>query len=128
MSPRDRKRAGTGNNPSPHRSDARRSRSIRFADSEWKLIEQATLRHGIPAGELVRTGALAFAEDRLGAPPPATMTSGHLALIEVTYRTAFETATLETERLLDSGHERDVDALVNASRKSMAMTMKEGPA
>ena len=128
MSPSDRRSAGTGNKPSPHCSDALRSRSIRFADSEWKLIEQATLRHGITAGELIRTGALALAEVRLGEAPPATMTSSHLALFEVTYRTSFETATLETERLIDSGHERDVDALVNASRKTMAKTMKDGPA
>ena len=70
MSRSDRKNSGTENKTSRNRSDARRPRSIRFADSEWNLVEQAALRHGIPAGELVRAGALAFAEDRLGESPP----------------------------------------------------------
>ncbi|MDD9997691.1 MAG: hypothetical protein OXQ89_08095 [Rhodospirillaceae bacterium] len=128
MSRNDRNGAGTGNKPPPHRSDARRPRSIRFADSEWKLIEQAALRHGIAAGELVRSGALAFAEDRLGESPPATLTSGHLALIEATYRASFVTSTLDRDRLLDAGRNKDVDALIDAAHDAMAKTMKEGPA
>ena len=128
MSRNDRKSSGTRNKPSPNRSDARRPRSIRFADSEWNLIEQAALRHGIPAGELVRAGALALAEDRLGESPPATLTSGHLALIEATYRSVYMMSTLKREELLDAGHQDDVEALVDASRKTMAQTLKEGPA
>ncbi len=124
----DRKSSGTGNKPSRNRSDARRPRSIRFADSEWNLIEQAALRHGIPAGELVRAGALALAEDRLGESPPATLTSGHLALIEATYRSVYMMSTLKREELLDTGHRDDVQALVDAARKTMTQTMDEGPA
>ena len=124
----DRKSSGTGNKRSRNRSDARRPRSIRFADSEWNLIEQAALRHGIPAGELVRAGALALAEDRLGESPPATLTSGHLALIEATYRSVYMISTLKREELLDAGHPDDVEALVDAARKTMKDTMDEGPA
>ena len=128
MSPSDRKSSGTGNKFSRNRSDARRPRSIRFSDSEWNLIDQAALRHGIPAGELVREGALALAEDRLGESPQATLTSGHLALIEATYRASFVTSTLDRDRLLDAGRQKDVDALVDAAHKAMTKTMKEGPA
>ena len=128
MSRSDPENSVTGNNSSQNRNDSRRPRSIRFADSEWKLIGQAALRHGIPAGELVRDGALALAEDRLGESPPATLTSGHLALIEATYRTAYVTATLDRQQLLDAGRKDDVEALIDASRKAMAKTMKEGPA
>ena len=124
----DRRNSGTGNNRSQNRSDARWPRSIRFADSEWKLIGQAALRHGIPASELVRAGALALAEDQLGESPPATLTSGHLALIEDTYRSAYIMATLMREELLDAGHKDDVQALVDAARKTMKQTMNEGPA
>ena len=124
----DRKNSGTGNKVSRDRSDARRPRSIRFADSEWNLIEQAALRHGIPAGELVRTGALALAEDRLGESPPATLTSGHLALIEATYRSVYLMSTLKREELLDAGQQDDVKALVDAARKTMKETMNVGPA
>lgn len=92
------------------------------------MIEQAALRHGIPAGELIRTGALALAEDRLGESPPATLTSGHLALIEDTYRSVYLMATLMRQELLDAGHKNDVEALVEAARKTMKETMHEGPA
>lgn len=123
----DRKSSGTGNKPSRNRGDARWPRSIRFADSEWKLIEQAALRHGVPAGELVRAGALALAEDRLGESPPATLTSGHLALIEVMYRYVYIIATLNRQQLLDAGRGNEVEALVDAARKTMNETMGQGP-
>lgn len=124
----DRKSSAAGNKPSPNRSDARRPRSVRFADSEWNVIEQAALRHGIPAGELVRAGALALAEDRLGESPPATLTGGHLALIEVMYRYVYIIATLNRQQLLDAGRGKEVEALVDAARKTMAQVMDEGPA
>ena len=127
MSRSDRKSSGTGPKISRNRNDSRRPRSIRFADSEWNLIEQASLRHGIPAGELVRTAALALAEDRLGESPPATLTSGHLALIEDTYRSVYLMATLMRQELLDAGHHDNVKALVDAARNTMTETMKEGP-
>lgn len=123
----DRKSSGSGNKPSRNRSDARRPRSIRFADSEWNLIEQAALRHGIPAGELVRAGALALAEDRLGESPPATLSPGHLALIEVMYRYVYMMATLNRQSLLDSGRDDEVAALVAAARKTMSQIMEEAP-
>lgn len=128
MTRSDRKSSGTGNKPSRNRSDSRRPRSIRFADSEWNLIEQAALRHGVPAGQLVRTGAIALAEDRLGESPPATLSPGHLALIEVMYRYVYMMATLNRQRLLDSGREDEVKELVDAARKTMAQVMEECPA
>ena len=128
MSRGDRENSGTANKTTRNRRDARRPRSIRFADSEWNLIGQAALRHGVPAGELVRTGALALAEDRLGESPPATLSPGHLALIESIYRSVYVMSTLKREELLDAGHRDDVKALVDAARKTMKQTMDEGPA
>ena len=127
MSRSDPKNSVTGNNSSQNRNDSRRPRSIRFADSEWKLIGRAALRHGIPAGELVRDGALALAEDRLGESPPASLTIGHLALIEATYRSVYLISTLKREELLDAGQQDDVEALVDAARKTMTETMQDGP-
>ena len=128
MSRNDRKNSVTATKTSQDRSDARRPRSIRFADSEWNLIGQAAMRHGIPAGELARAGALALAEDRLGESLSATLSPGHLALIEAIYRSVYIMATLERERLLDSGRGHDVEELVAAARKTMKETMDEGPA
>ena len=88
------------------------------------------MRHGIAAGELVRAGAgaIALAEDRLGESPPATLSPGHLVLIEAIYRSVYLMATLERERLIDSGRGDDVEALIDAARKTMAETMQESPA
>ena len=118
----------TGNNSGNVPGDARRPRSIRFSDSEWSRIEDAALRHGISAGEIVRSGALAAAGERLGAPLPATVSPGHLALIEATFRAVYVLATLRREELLDAGREDELDEVVKAARSVMAETMNDGPA
>lgn len=127
MAQNDRGNPGTGSKPAGKRSDARQPRSIRFSDSEWRLIEKAATRHGVPVGELIRAGALAIAEDRLGELPPATLSPGHLALIEATWRMAYLLATLARERMLDAGREKELDDLVAAARSVMRETMEEGP-
>ena len=123
----DQKTPGTGRKRDEKGSDARRPRSIRFSDSEWTLVERAAARHGIPAGELVRAGALALAEDRLGEAPPATVSPGHLALIESTFRLTYVLATLNRERMLDARQEEELDNIVAADHKVMAETMNDGP-
>lgn len=128
MSRNDRRSSGSRSNPVERRGDPRRPRSIRFSDSEWTLIERAAVRHGIPVGELVRAGALAIAEDRLGEALPATLSSGHLALIEATWRMAYVLATVARERMLDAGREKELDDIVAAARNVMKETMEEGPA
>ena len=124
----DRKKPRTGGKPDENRSDARKPRSVRFSDSEWSLIERAAARRGIPAGELVRSGAIAAAEDRLGEATPAVLTPGHLALIESTWRMAYVLATLNREQLLDAERKDDLDELVTEAHEVMRETMTEGPA
>ncbi len=128
MTRNDRKDPETRNRSGTNLDNARRPHSIRFSDSEWSLIEQAAAQHGLTAGELVRSGALAAAEDRLGEPPPATLSPGHLALIEATYRAVYVLATLNREQLLDAGRENELDDVVAAAHDAMAETMNEGPA
>ena len=127
MARSDQKVRGTGKQPAGNRINARRQRSIRFYDSEWTLVERAAARRGIPAGELVRTGALALAEDRLGEPPPATLSKGHAALIEAIYRFVCMMATLKRDELLDAKRDQDLDALVAAARRTMDETMEDEP-
>ena len=124
----DRNTPATRRKPDPERSDARRPHSIRFSDSEWKLVERAAGRHGIPVGELVRSIAVAVAEDRLGEAPPAMLSPGHLALIESTWRMAYVLATQNREQLLDDGREEDLDELVADAHEIMRETMNAGPA
>ena len=124
----DRKGPGTRSKPDRKRSDARQPRSIRFSDSEWTLIERAAARHGISAGKLVRSGAVAAAQDRLGEPPPATLSAGHAALIEAIYRSVYVMVTLKREELLDGERDEELDDLVAAARRTMAETMDEDSA
>ena len=128
MARNDRRNSGTGSRPVESPSDARRPRSVRFSDSEWSLIERAAARHGIPAGELVRSGAVAAAEDRLDEPPPQTLSKGHAALIEAIYRSVYVMATLKREELLDAKRDQEVDDLVAAAHRTMKETMDDGPA
>ena len=128
MARNDQKSAQTSTGKGESRADARRSHSIRFTDSEWKLIERAAARQGIPAGEFARTGALAAAEGRIGEPQPAVLSPGHLALIESTWRMAWVLATLNRDRLLDADRQDELDDLVSEAREVMLETMTEGSA
>ena len=127
MARNDRKTARTRKGKGDSRAAARRSHSIRFADSEWKLIERAAARQGIPAGEFARSGALAAAEGRIAEATPAVPSPGHLALIESTWRMAYVLATLNREQLLDAGRKEELDDLVTEAREVMQETMTEGP-
>ena len=124
----ERKNPETGKKPAGNRSVARKQRSTRFSDSEWNLILRAAARHGISPGELVRSSAVAAAEDRLDEPPPATLSKGHAALIEEIYRFVYVMATLDRVEMLDAERGGELDDLVAAARRSMAQAMDEGPA
>ena len=128
MTRNDPNQSGTGKKLAEKPSDPRVPHSIRFSESEWNLVEKAAELHGIPAGELVRSGAVAAAEERLGEPPPVTLSSGHAGLIEAVYRMVYMMATLDRGRLLDAGRGKELDDLIAAARRTMAETMDEGPA
>ena len=127
MTRNDQKKPGKGKKSEENPSDPRRPHSIRFLDSEWRLIKKTAAMHGIPAGELVRSGALAAAQERLAEPPPATLSSGHAALIEAVYRMVYMMATLDRGRLLDAGRGKELEDLIAAARRTMVETMDEGP-
>ena len=124
----ERKNPGTRNKSAEKRSNRRRPHSIRFSGSEWNLIERAAGRHGIPVGELVRSSAVAAAEDRLDEPPPVTLSKGYAALIEEIYRFVYVMATLDREEMLDAERGGELDDLVAAARRSMTQALDEGPA
>ena len=123
----DRTEPVTARQSADHPGAARKPHSIRFSDSEWNLIEQAAARHGLPPGELMRSGAMAAAEDRLAQPPPVTISPAHLALIEATYRAVYVLTTTRREELLDAGRENELDDIVATAHDAMAETMNEGP-
>ena len=114
--------------PAENPNDPRAPHSVRFSGSEWSLVERAAALHGIAAGELVRSGAMAAAEERIGEPPAVTLSSGHAALIEAVYRMVYMMATLDRGRLLDAGRGKELEDLIAAARRTMAETMDEEPA
>ena len=107
--------------------DPRRSRTIRFSDSEWQLVEDAALRQGIPASQLVRSVTLAAAEERLDRPAGAAITPGHLALIEDTFRGVYLLTTIRQEELLEEKRKKQLDSILEDARLSMADALGEGP-
>ncbi len=117
----------TGKKPDGNPSKARRSHSIRFSDTEWSLLERAAGRHGVPVAELVRSSAVAAAEDRLGEPPPVVLSTGHAALIEEIYRHVYVLATVKRDEMLDDKRGAQLDTIVAAARRTMAEAMDEGP-
>ena len=46
----------TGVRPARKPPDARKTRGIRFSESEWEEVKTAAERHGVPAAEFVRSG------------------------------------------------------------------------
>ena len=123
-----RKPRGRSNESGERAGDFRRSRTIRFSDSEWQLVEDAALRRGIPASQLVRAAALAAAEERLDRPAGAALTHGHVALIEDIYRGVYLLTTLRQEELLGEKRNKQLDSILEDGRLAMAEALGEGPA
>lgn len=107
------------------RPGTRHSHSIRFSDSEWRLVEQAASRHGMPAGEFVRSGALAAAEADPPVSPEVKFSAGHGALIEAIYRAVYVLATINREKLIEAGRGKTLNELVEQARDAMVSTMNE---
>ena len=122
-----RKADGESNESGGGAGDFRRSRTIRFSDSEWQLVEDAALRQGIPASQLVRAATLAAAEERLDRPAEAAVPPGYLALIEDIYRGVYLLTTLRGEELVREKRKKQLDSIVKDGRLAMKETMDEGP-
>jgi len=103
----------------------RHSHSIRFSDSEWRLVEQAASRHGIPAGEFARSGALAAAEGQSSVSPEIRLSTGHAALIEAIYRAVYLLATVSRDKLVEAGREEEIDVIVAQARNAMAQVINK---
>ena len=128
MTRNDQNQPGKGKKSSEKPGDPRVPHSIRFTGKEWSLVQRAAELHGIPAGELVRNGAMAAAGELLDDSPAVTFSSGHAALIESVYRMVYVMATLDRGRLLDAGRGKELEDLIAAARRTMAETMDEGTA
>ena len=95
--------------------DNRKTRSIRFSDSEWEEVRRAALGHEIPAAEFVRERILAFVRAPESAVAPAVAPS--LApLIERMFRYTWFLATEKRDAMLREGREEELEKLVGEAR------------
>lgn len=99
------------------RRDVRTPKTIRFSDPEWRLVENAAIKRGIPVAEYVRTVALDAAEGKF-ASSDAVLAPGHIELLERTYRSVYILSTLKRDEMVCEGRGSEMDTLVKAARES----------
>ena len=95
--------------------DNRKTRSIRFSESEWEEVRNAALAHNLPAAEFVRERILALvrAKEIAGEPgvaPPLT------PLIERMFRYTWFLATEKRDAMIREGREDELEKLVTEAR------------
>ncbi len=110
----------TGGEASEAADETRKTRSIRFTDSEWREVRLAAERHGVPAAEFVRDTILAAARgDR--APSLAALAP----LIERTFRYSWMLATHKRNALDEAGRGEEMESLVEEARKLQDRLQKQ---
>ena len=104
-----------GSEPSPVRdekqADPRKSRTVRFTDSEWEEVKAAADEHGLPAAEFVRDRILDLARN----PPAAgsvTIPANLLPLIERTFRYTYMLAIRMRDDMTEGGRAKEMEKLV----------------
>ena len=111
----------TASDPLPPESDAaaagdrgaaRRTRGIRFSETEWQEVREAAERRGVPAAEFVRAAVLGAARGGGDAPDLA----GLAPLIERTFRYAWVLATLRRDEMAADGRGEEMERLVESAR------------
>ena len=100
---------------------ARRTRGIRFSETEWREVLEAAERRDVPAAEFVRATVLGAARGGDGAPDLATLAP----LIERTFRYAWVLATLRREELAAAGRGEEMERLVE-SAKELQRELRDG--
>ena len=117
----------TGSAPADKPADARKTRGIRFSESEWKEVKTAAERHDVPAAEFVRERILEIARGRKsadGAAIPASLAP----LIERTFRYTYMLATLRRDDMLRDGRGEEMEKLIETARQLQGRLQEEEPA
>ena len=95
--------------------DARKTRGIRFSESEWEEVKNAAAAHEMPAAEFVRERVLALARGRQSA-DPAQVPASMAPLIERMFRYTWFLATERRDAMLREGRGEELDRLVAEAR------------
>ena len=115
MSEKDWSEAAGNETPVEKASDARKTRGIRFSESEWEEVKRAAAGHEMPAAEFVRERILVLARAPEGA--DASLVAPSLApLIERTFRYTWFLATEKRDAMMREGRAEELDALVEEAR------------
>ena len=126
MSEQDRSEAAGSETQAEKAGDARKTRGIRFSESEWDEVKRAAQADGSPAAEFVRERILALARAQEGA--EAGPAAPSLApLIERMFRYTWFLATEKRDAMMREGREKEIDALV-AEARAFQDSLREGPA
>ena len=104
--------------------DARKTRGIRFSESEWEEVNCAAAAHEMPAAEFVREKILALARAPEGA-AAAPVAPSLAPLIERMFRYTWLLATEKRDAMVREGREDEVDALV-AEARAFHETLRSG--
>ena len=115
MSEEARNEAAGGESGAEKAGDARKTRGIRFSESEWEEVKNAAAAHEMPAAEFVREKmlALARAPESADAPAPARSMA---PLIERMFRYTWFLATERRDAMLHEGRGEELDRLVAEAR------------
>ena len=115
MSEEVRNEAAAGADTAEKAGDPRKTRGIRFSESEWEEVKCAAAAHEMPVAEFVRERILALARAPEGADAPPVAPSMAL-LIERMFRYTWFLATEKRDAMVREGREDEVDALVAEAR------------
>ncbi len=95
--------------------DVRKTRGIRFSESEWEEVKKAAAAHEMPAAEFVRERILALA--RTAESVEAGPVAGSMSpLIERMFRYTWFLATERRDAMAREGRQDELDALVAEAR------------
>ena len=107
----DRTEPESGDRPIVNQGTERRTRGIRFSDSEWQEVKAAAELHNVPAAEFIRKKILDAARDRAGATPASLQ-----PLIERTFRYAFMLVTHRHDELSREGRGEEMEKLAKEAQ------------
>lgn len=108
-------------NPGVNLSERRLPRSIRFSDSEWKLIEGVAKNRGMAAAELVRHAAVSLANGKISAAPSVDFPASLAEIttqVERIYNGVYLLATLKRDEMLGNGQKELLERIIEDARKS----------
>ena len=116
--------ARTGDIPDKQSAGPRKSRTIRFSDSEWNRVETAANEQGISTAEFVRNAAICVADVK-PQEQSGKISPGLIALIESTYRYTYFLSTLKRDELIREQRSAEVDDMVQAARASQSLLLNK---